>query len=707
MTSTRLRLVMALHFHQPVGNFDTVFQDAVRLSYRPLVEHVERHPGVRAAFHLSGCLLEWLETHDRAFLDRVIALVGAGQVEPLGGGFYEPILTIIPREDALDQLARLASWWKRRSGLKPRGAWIAERVWEQGLAELLAEAGVEYTILDDQHLRFAGLLDERFTGVFVTERAGRPVAFFPSDFDLRYLIPFRPIETLRAHLLAAAGTAGDRPILTYGDDAEKFGLWPETHDWVYGKGWLESFFTMLEDPDGPAQAITPGAALDAAPPARKVYIPNASYAEMLEWALPATSVAAFGATRAAAAGEGRAAAVRAFVRGTLWDMFLARYPEADQLHKHVLRSSRRARALPPGAVGRAEAITAALRAECNCAYWHGMFGGIYYSHLRHGLYRWALDADARVAARQRRPFIVEVEDFDGDREREVILRSGRLQAFFRPADGGTLAELDDLETRFNVTNVLSRWKESYHEGADIVHAASADAGTLASPHERAVGIASADLEDRFFDQLPLRSLRDFVCDVPPDPRGLARLSGMTFLAGPPSWWEPTTDGFRMGASIAGFDYERVVTIETGGVLRVGWTFETAPAAWFGTLLCLSLLTPRDPDRERRIVRADGAVVRGAPGETAEVDGATGLILEDRAFGFALEAAFAPAARLVAAPIETLQRAEVRYETAYQGTLFALCWRLPPGSAESPADDGAPGIRLAFRSPGGNPGSPKS
>jgi hypothetical protein len=162
----------------------------------------------------------------------------------------------------------------------------------------------------------------------------------------------------------------------------------------------------------------------------------------------------------------------------------------------------------------------------------------------------------------------------------------------------------------------------------------------------------------------------------------------------------------MGASIGGFDYERVVTIENGGVLRVGWTFETAPALWFGTLLCLSLLTPRDKDRERHIVRAGGAVVRGAPGDTAEVDEATGLVLEDRAFGFALEAAFAPAARLVAAPIETLQRAEVRYETAYQGTLFALCWRLPQGSAESPADDGAPGIRLAFRPPGGSPGSAK-
>src|SRR5262245_34997221 len=385
----RLRLVMALHFHQPVGNFDSVFRDAVALSYLPIVEHFERHPGVRAAFHVSGCLIEWLERHDRPFLDRLVELVGAGQVEPLGGGFYEPILTVIPREDALDQFARLASWWRRRAGVRPRGAWIAERVWEPSLAGLLADAGVEYTILDDQHLRFAGLLDPRFHGVFVTERGARPLAFFPSDFALRYLIPFRPVETVREHLAeaaaslpadvggdasggasgggsgggeqaAAGGAAGAAdpggPVLTYGDDAEKFGLWPETHAWVYGEKWLEGFLRLLEDPEGPALAVAPRDVLAERPVARKVYVPNASYTEMLEWALPAESVAAYGAARAAAVDREGQEAARAFVRGSLWDMFLARYPEADHLHKRVLWTSRRSRALRPGTRGRTTAI---------------------------------------------------------------------------------------------------------------------------------------------------------------------------------------------------------------------------------------------------------------------------------------------------------------------------------------------------------------
>jgi hypothetical protein len=699
-----VRLVLVLHFHQPVGNFDSVFREAIDRSYDPLVEHFERHPGVRAGFHFSGCLIEWLEAHERGLLDRVLALVARGQVEPLGGGFYEPILPAIPRADALDQIERLSAWWEKRAGRRPRGAWIAERVWEPALAEILAEAGVQYTILDDQHLRFAGLLDERFTGLFVTERAGRAVAFFPSDSELRYLIPFRPIATVREHLSAARALAApgaeQGPVLTYGDDAEKFGLWPETHAWVYGEKWLEQFLSLLEEPDGPAIGVQPADVLADRPPARKVYVPNASYTEMLEWALPAASVAAYGRARDAASERAGREAARAFVRGSLWDMFLARYPESDQLHKHVLWSSRRARALAPSVPERGAALTAALRAECNCAYWHGLFGGIYYSHLRHGLYHSVLEADALLAKGGAPP--VERIDLDGDLEDEVVLRAGRMQAFFRPSDAGTLVELDDLESRFNVTNVLSRFRESYHEGADLTHAGEGD-GAVASPHEQKVGIAPGDLEGRAFDLLPLRSLREFTAAEPPDPDALGRFEGMTLLAGRPASWETTPRGFRHRIDTGALAMEREVSIDAEGALHVRFIVKRGPAGGvFGTLLALTLLTPKDALRRRLVIPAVAGPgrprpIEEAPGDATTRPGVSGLVLEDRAFGFALDLRAEPAAHLTATPIETLQRAEVRYEKAYQGTLFALCWRLPR-AGEAATTESAASLVLRFRKP---------
>jgi alpha-amylase len=741
----KARLLLALHFHQPVGNFDSVFEEAVRLCYRPVLDAFERHRGVRAAFHLSGCLIEWLERHDRPLLDRFVALAGSGRIEPLGGGFYEPILSIIPRADALEQIDRLASWWQGRAGVRPAGAWVPERVWEPALADLLAEAGVRYTILDDQHLRFAGLLDDRFSGLFVTERCGRPVAFFPSDFRLRYLIPFRAIAAIREHL-AGLPDAGAPWVLTYGDDAEKFGLWPGTHKWVHEEGWLEQFLTFLESEPDLVTADAPGRYLDERPPARRVYVPNASYTEMLEWALPPDSVRAYARVRAAALAGAPAEDVRAFVRGSLWDMFLARYPEADQIHKHMLWTSRRVRALPAGHPARERALTALLRAQCNCPYWHGLFGGLYLPHLRHGVVQSLLEADALLAEAERSgaagvshaagaaggshaagaagAIRVEVADLDGDLEPEILVRGPAAQAFFRPSDGGTLTELDFLPARFNVTNVVARWKEAYHDGDEVTHAAAgtdAAAMAVASPHERRAGLSESDRARQIFDRLPLRSLRDAWSAGPIDPEALARGAGLETqqarLVGPPAagfeptapGFQPTASGFVSRARLGPLAYSRRVEMDAAGALEVTWLPEPLPAAdggWFGTILCLTLLTGRADDRALIVAGPDGRERRMAPADPVSIDDVRRATLEDRFFGFALDLLPSPGARLVAAPVETVQRTEKAFETIYQGTLFLVQWRLgagAPGGGAARIEAAArgesaarPALRLAFR-----------
>ncbi len=39
-----LNLIMVLHCHQPVGNFDGVFEEAYNKSYLPFVQALEKHP---------------------------------------------------------------------------------------------------------------------------------------------------------------------------------------------------------------------------------------------------------------------------------------------------------------------------------------------------------------------------------------------------------------------------------------------------------------------------------------------------------------------------------------------------------------------------------------------------------------------------------------------------------------------------------------
>ena len=153
---SNLRLILALHNHQPVGNFDGVFEAAYRDSYLPFIEVLERYPEIPFALHTSGPLVEWLVDQHPDYIARVRAMVESGRVEILGGGFFEPIMTMIPHVDRVGQIREFSAYLEELFGAKVRGMWMPERVWEQHLVSAIAEAGVEYTILDDFHFERRG-----------------------------------------------------------------------------------------------------------------------------------------------------------------------------------------------------------------------------------------------------------------------------------------------------------------------------------------------------------------------------------------------------------------------------------------------------------------------------------------------------------------------------------------------------------------------
>ena len=121
----RISLALAIHNHQPVGNFGWVFAEVYDRAYLPMLEALERHPGVRLSLHYTGPLLEWLAAERPEFLARLGALVARGQVELLGGGLYEPILASLPEHDRVDQLTphgRRRSRASRAAGRRAPGS---------------------------------------------------------------------------------------------------------------------------------------------------------------------------------------------------------------------------------------------------------------------------------------------------------------------------------------------------------------------------------------------------------------------------------------------------------------------------------------------------------------------------------------------------------------------------------------------------------
>jgi alpha-amylase len=421
-----LLLSLVFHNHQPVGNFPEVFDAAYRQSYLPMLSALGRHTTIRVGLHYSGPVLDWLEGAHPEFFPLLQGLVDRGQVELLTGGYYEPILTIIPDRDKHGQIRKMTEFLLRRFGARAQGLWLAERVWEPHLPKPLAQAGVQYTILDDAHFIAAGLTEDQLTGHFLTEEEGKMLAIFPSLRRLRYLIPWQPVGDVMAYLRDRAGSGA--ALLLMGDDGEKFGLWPGTYAHCWEQGWVESFLSALEA-QAWVQTVTPSDALQR-PAAGRVYLPAASYDEMMEWS------------------------------GGFWRQFLVKYPEINTMHKRMLRVSDKVWQMPDGS-SRQRALDELWQGQCNCPYWHGVFGGIYLPHIRRATFGHLIAAEA--LADETDPVRQIAGDFDGDGAEEVEIANTEMVVLIDHDEGGGVVEWDWRPARINLTNVMARRREPYHE----------------------------------------------------------------------------------------------------------------------------------------------------------------------------------------------------------------------------------------------------
>jgi 4-alpha-glucanotransferase len=488
--ANKIRFCLVLHNHQPVGNFDYVFEDAYRDSYLPFVEVLEGYPELPIGLHISGPLAEWLDARYPDYLDRIGRLVARGQIEVVGGGFYEPILTMIPSRDRVGQIRKYSEWLEQRLGGQVRGAWIAERVWEQSLVRDLVRAGIRYTVIDDFHFKAAGLTDQQLAGYYLTEDDGRVLSVFPGSERLRYLIPFgQPHETIE-YLRAIAERQPDA-VVVFGDDGEKFGTWPETHKHVYQDGWLRRFLDLLLANREWIEICTPSAVLQNTTPLGTIYLPDASYREMTEWVLPPERLVEYEDARHQFEDDPRWAQVAPFVRGGFWRNFKVRYPEANEMYARMMMVSRRLNELvEAGTSGELvdHARTELYRGQCNCPYWHGAFGGIYLPHLRNTIYNHLIAAENlldQATGRAAAPWVeATVGDYNFDAHQEVRLAGNRLVALVAPASGGMLYELDVRTICHNLLGTLARRPEAYHR--KVAAGASANSDGAASIHERVV-----------------------------------------------------------------------------------------------------------------------------------------------------------------------------------------------------------------------------
>jgi alpha-amylase/alpha-mannosidase (GH57 family) len=632
-----LRFVFGVHQHQPVGNFGYVFEEHTRDVYLPLLKALADREFFPIVMHLSGPLLEWLESSHSKYLDMVGELAAAGKIEMLLSGYYEPLLAALPRTDRVEQIVWMREAIAARFGVNASGLWLTERVWEPELAADLADAGVRYVLVDDRHFLVTGFQREQLHVPWRTESDGKRVDVLAIDERLRYLIPFRPPSEIAeyVHDLREAGHG----LAVFADDGEKFGGWPGTREWVYDKGWLRDFLNTMESlvASGEITLSTGSDALDAVPSGGLAYLPTASYREMEGWSLPPTAALRLGEIEAELGADRIAGEDGAFIRGGHWRNFLAKYPESNRAHKKIMALSALCRRR-----GDPEDVRRAIgRAQCNDASWHGVFGGLYLPHLREAV--WLNLAHAERELRHNEKLTAQVLDFDADGSDEVWVHSAYFSAVVAPARGGAVVEYTVFEDGVNYADVLTRRREAYHDEALAQAARKATAEKshdqgMPSIHELEHAMTlierpAIDLDDRAFFVDRILS-----ANVTPDRHARADYT-------PVKSWAKTRLDFKVievpnavEVVCTGDGVEKRIRFSENGEIAVSWTWN--PSAF----------------------------------------GADAKFASEVSLFRPLEIVGNPAATVWTAPVETVSKSEKGLDRTVQGESVTLLWSADLGAA---------------------------
>jgi 4-alpha-glucanotransferase len=686
----RISLALALHNHQPVGNFGWVFADVYDHAYLPMLEALERHPGIRLSLHYSGPLLQWFAAERPDFIDRLRALVDRDQVEVLGGGYYEPVLASLPERDRVDQLRRMGNEVERLFGRRPRGAWLAERVWEPDLPTSLVAAGYGWTILDDAHFRAAAIPEENLWGPYMTEDQGRLLRVFGTEQGLRYRIPFRDVDEVIGYLRDHATEDGER-VGMMGDDGEKFGAWPTTWRHCWGEGrWVERFFEALEANADWLSTLTPSTWLATRSPIGRVYVPTGSYAEMGDWALPADEANEFAAVLAHAVADHRPEA--RWLRGAFWRNFQVKYREINDLHKQMLRTSEKVAAMTPGAT-REVATDHLHQGQSNDCYWHGLFGGIYISHMRLATLEHLIAAEDLADRAAGTLDATELLDLDMDGFDEVRLATAGQVVTVDLNEGGGIGAWDIRPVRHALTAVMRRRPEAYHErlrAADLAaanpHVPHADGDGTVSIHD-VVRMKEANLTSHLvYDAYERRS--GLVRFLPTDatPEGWANAATIDL-------GDAVDGSFELVDLRPGFvSVRRETRVDDTGRAMVGKSVRLGGDRCASTLgLEIEVENIGESTIEARVGVEWTVTMLGGGGNPAawwEVDGtrtrhdtsgaATGLerIAQGNDYvGVGVVTTVSTPADAWWAPVETISNSEGGFERVYQGAGLLLSWPL--------------------------------
>jgi hypothetical protein len=415
----KVRIILGSHNHVPYGTGDEECEQIYTTRLKPFITALNQYPKIPAVLHYSGVLLHWLEGSHPEFAMLIGDLITRKQVELLGGGFYEPMMPLIPQADKIGQIEMLTTYLRKKFGKRPQGCWIPDMAWEQNMVAALNTCGMGYTFLEEGHFKSAGMSEDSCYFPCISENQGKLLIVFPYSRRLQAEFAQKEASLVLDGLVKRAPLGGERLISLFPER-----IFAKTGDSGAPETTYHHFFEALSRTmEGEAvQFTTPGRIFKGLRGLKKAYFP-----------------------------------------GNPERHFLITYPEANGIYSkmmftHVLINQLR------GDKSRKHTAREELwKSQGYDVFCHPGDGGIYRNATRKAVYRALLGAEKISRANGRFIPSLLAFDFDLDGREEYLFQDKDINCYVK-TEGASVFEFDYLPKTWNYLDTLARRRESYIEG---------------------------------------------------------------------------------------------------------------------------------------------------------------------------------------------------------------------------------------------------
>jgi len=418
----KLNVILCASGHLPSGTSEAEFAALYDTEIKPLILALDKHPQVNVGFHYSGVILYWIERQHPEFFMLLEDLISRRQVEFLGGGFYYPVLPLLPLSDRIGQIEMLTTYLRKRFGKRPQGCWLPAMAWEQSLVGPLNSCGMSYTFIEDQQFSGAGIKPNP-AGTYspcITEDQGKIITVFPVAGAVgRELQKGNPLKTLE-DILDKLPKDGEDEIIVVPVGGEALG--GSSNGTEYDK-----LFEELSKAEGRLRLTNTARIFKTLKGLKKIYFPGV-------WT-PEQHIGTETHPR----------------------QFLANYPEAGgvyskMIYVHTLINNQ----LRGDKTRKRTALEELWRAQDSGIFRLGTASspGLLHSPVRKAAYRSLLEAEKITREKGKFTPSLSVFDFDLDGEGEYIFQDDKLSCCIKSRGAG-IFELDYLPETWNYLDTLA------------------------------------------------------------------------------------------------------------------------------------------------------------------------------------------------------------------------------------------------------------